>query len=93
MGDPLPEHTFNSADSNPCHGPFDVFVPLKTGPFNLVLASATEVANGAPIMGLAPVRVDNVVPQQSGVRVRGFIDWHSDIVVRVTAFRVDEAWS
>jgi hypothetical protein len=36
---------------------------------------------------LAPVRIDNVVPLLGKVHVRGFIDYPSNIRIRVSAFR------
>jgi len=69
-------------------GGFDAIVALDCHPTDVVIASVTEIdANNAPFLGLAPVRIDNVVPLLGKVHVRGFIDYPSNIRIRVSAFR------
>jgi hypothetical protein len=69
-------------------GGFEAIVALDCHPTDVVIASVTEIdANNAPFLGLAPVRIDNVVPLLGKVHVRGFIDYPSNIRIRVSAFR------
>jgi hypothetical protein len=69
-------------------GAFDATLALDCHPTDVVLASVTEIdANDVPCLGSAPVRIDNVVPLLGKVRVKGFIDYPSNIRVRVSAFR------
>jgi hypothetical protein len=69
-------------------GRFDAILALDCHPTDVVLASVTEIdANNVPCLGLAPVRIDNVVPLFGKVHVTGFIDYSSYIRVRVSAFR------
>jgi hypothetical protein len=37
-----------------------------------------------PFQGSASMEVNNVVPEDSGIRVRGSIGWNSDIEVRLS---------
>jgi hypothetical protein len=68
-------------------GAFDATLALDCHPTDVVLASATEIdANDVPCLGSAPVRIDNVVPLLGKVRVKGFIDYPSNIRVRVSSF-------
>jgi hypothetical protein len=69
-------------------GAFDAIVALDCHPSDVVLASVTEIdSNNVPCLGMALVRIDNVVPLLGQVRIKGFIDHPSNITVRVSAFR------
>ncbi|MFE3226069.1 hypothetical protein [Nocardia sp. NPDC059228] len=53
--------------------------------FNSVFASITEIdTQGVPGMGLATLAINQVVPIDNAVIVRGFIEWDSDLMVRIS---------
>ena len=67
------------------HGTFTLnfSVPGVT-PSSVVMVSMTEInANGQPFVGDATVTVHNVAPGNGNVRLRGEVDWDSDLSVRV----------
>lgn len=56
-------------------------------PFSVVMVSTSEVnAQDVPFQGNAVCQVHNVVPDNGGVRVRGFIDFGVDIRVQLAVF-------
>ncbi|ALR12634.1 hypothetical protein BST43_03385 [Mycobacteroides saopaulense] len=57
------------------------------GPFSVVMVSTSEItAQDVPFQGNAVCQVHNVVPENGGVRVRGFIDFGADIRVQLAVF-------
>ena len=52
---------------------------------SVVMASLTELdGNGNPFMGVASMKVYNVVPSRNHVDIRGEIDWDNDLNIRAT---------
>ncbi|WP_416566449.1 hypothetical protein [Nocardia testacea] len=69
------------------HKGFEVTIPIMAGPANAVFASITEVdVNDTPFMGLAGMTIDNVVPRQGSVVVRGSIGWEANIRARIDVY-------
>ena len=69
-------------------GAFDAILALDCHPSDVVVASVTEIdANNVPCLGSAPIRIDNVVPLLGKVHIKGFIDYPSNIRIRVSAVR------
>jgi hypothetical protein len=70
------------------HGGFRVtFGNVQANSLAIVLASITEIdGNNRPFLGSAIMHIDNVVPQDGSVLVRGNIDWNSDLRARVSIY-------
>ncbi|MFJ9588140.1 hypothetical protein [Streptomyces acidicola] len=71
------------------HGGYERVIPnVPVGPFSVVVASVTEVGdiNGVvtPFQGAASLSVDDVVPEDGQVRIRGSIGWDSDLDFRLS---------
>jgi hypothetical protein len=71
------------------HGMFTVtFDAPGVTPDNNVVASITEVDGllgmGIPIVGDAVMTIHNVAPYEDRIIVRGTVNWHTDLWVRVT---------
>lgn len=70
------------------HGGFDTHWPVAgVTHTSKVSVSICEVGNFGgvlkPFQGSASMTVDNVVPEDGGIRVRGSIGWGSDIDIRL----------
>jgi hypothetical protein len=85
---PNPRQVLRSADFTH-HGGFDTTwnVPEATSD-SVVMVSITEIGliGGVlkPFQGAASMSVDNIVPDQGVVRVRGSIGWGSDLNARLS---------
>ena len=71
------------------HGFEQVVEAPGTGPLSVVLVSICEltVPGDTPFQGQASMQVHNVTPENGTVRVRGYIDWDSNIKARLQVFR------